>query len=131
MNVTLSVIAKVPSILPFELNDLCSLICNLIDNAIEATKASGQLDIPITCIFNIKQDYFCTVIKNPVLKSLTRDDILSFKSSKKDSTSHGLGHSIVEKTAVKYNGYVEYEFDNGFFIAEAFLDMKHGGENHG
>jgi len=131
VNVTLSVIAKVPTVLPFELNDLCSLICNLIDNAIEATKSSGQLDIPVTCVFNIKQDYFCVVIKNTVSKALTKEEVLSFKSSKKDSASHGLGHNIVEKTAKKYNGYVEYEFNNEFFIAEAFLDMKQGVKNHG
>jgi hypothetical protein len=124
VGVTLSVIAKVPEKFPFELNDLCSLIMNLMDNAIDATKNCEKKNIPVTCFFNVKKDYFCIVIKNPISNKLTSQEVLSFNSHKANPNLHGLGHSIVEKAVKKYNGYVEYEVSEGIFMAEAYLDMK-------
>ena len=112
--------AVVPPIFPFSVTDICCLLSNLIDNAIEAIERDKPKDRTVVCRINADDEYMYVRVKNYfVAKS---GALLA--TSKSDTSRHGLGHRIVEKIAKKYNGYVNFSVENGMFIAEVALDLK-------
>ena len=110
--------------LPFGENDICSILTNLIDNALEAC---GRQKIPnATVEVGINQKpstlYLCVV--NPVDESLGREKLLSLKTTKGDVRFHGYGSRIVNDIAKKYNGQVRRTVERGKYIVDVMLDLR-------
>lgn len=119
----LSAKIKVPEKLPFEDSDLCRLIVNLLDNAIEGVaRARGELLVDCKII---KQDDFLYIgVQNEVSSDSDQSKLLKFETEKEDSAKHGFGHRIVKRIIDKYNGYVNYKVETGWFFAEVMLDCS-------
>lgn len=102
--------------------DLCSLISNLFDNAIEACKkmnSNKHID------FSIKKDesvyYFS--MKNTIGHSVLEGNP-ELNTTKKDKIIHGFGTKIINDIAKKYNGAFDYYEENGYFICRIILKNK-------
>ena len=102
--------------------DLCSLISNLFDNAIEACKkmnSNKHID------FSIKKDesvyYFS--MKNTIGHSVLEGNP-ELNTTKKDKIIHGFGTKIINDIAKKYNGAFDYYEENGYFICSIILKNK-------
>lgn len=119
---------NVPSELPFKDTSLCSLISNLIDNAIEACEREGLGGAEITVKACIRQEYFYIGVTNPLPEGIDTEKLLNLNTSKKDHGVHGLGTKIIQRIADEYNGYVTYSAEKGYFIAEVMLDLVRKGE---
>lgn len=117
---------NIPHKLPFDDCDLCSILSNLIDNALEALNREGNDDKKIYVTMNIINDYLHIQVKNKISILEDEKNILAFKSSKKDPQIHGIGHKIVERLVDKYNGLCDFNIDKDMFVAEIMLDMKKG-----
>ncbi len=117
---------NVPPKLPFSPNDICSLLTNIIDNAIEACVRRENTQRPIFFEMGIKQEYLVVCCRNFLGKmdEAERGETLLLRSRKGDGNNHGLGHKIVEKTVKKYNGVVNYEIRKNEFVVQLMLDMK-------
>ena len=88
--------------------DLCILLGNILDNAIEACERINKDRRWIKIdIFRQKNTLFIKVCntKNKELANIS-------KSSKRDVHNHGIGVSSIESIVKKYDGYVEFA-DNG------------------
>lgn len=111
----------VPSKLPFRDTDLCSLLTNLLDNAIEAC-GSRKCYEP-TVRINIRQDnsYLFIRVINPIDDSVPAEERLSLKSTKINSRAHGYGTKVVNMITERYNGYVKYMIQDNHFIADTML----------
>ena len=120
---------NVPPQLPFAPNDICSLLTNIIDNAMEACVRRESTQRPILFEMAVKQDYLVVCCRNFLgeMNEEERGETLLLRSRKGDGNNHGLGHKIVEKTVKKYNGAVNYDIRKNEFIAQLMLDMKWGG----
>ncbi len=111
-------------LLPGSLNiheqDLCALLLNLIDNAIEASKKEKQGDIHIT--IGIVKKYLSVQIKN---KSSV--DVLvhnpTLKTIKSDSIYHGFGLQIIHQIVQKYNGIFDASMESGYFCISVMLTL--------
>lgn len=99
--------------------DLCSLISNMFDNAIDAcrmVKENKQI------YFSVKKEdlsyTFC--MKNSIAGSVIKDnpDLIT---TKKDKHLHGLGTKIIRDIAKKYNGMVDFFEKDDFFICYIIL----------
>ena len=100
--------------------DMCTIIGNLMDNAIEANRKCPE-DKSIELYIMKQRGY----IKICVINAAPATD-LSFKgkslqTSKKDKESHGIGTQIINVIAEKYNGDVSFELKDNKFIATVYL----------
>lgn len=119
----------VPPVLPFPEDDLCAIVANLMDNAIEGCKRldpeKGAAPAIHLSIYPQKSYLFIMCRNATDLKKLERRG-WGLRTTKGDEKLHGYGTKIVAKTAEKYNGCAEYALEDGDFVAKVMLDMMEG-----
>ena len=98
--------------------DLCTIIANLLDNAIEAYTECNDYDIIINLdyINNSYRIEISNTIKGSVLSGNK-----ALKTSKSDTKNHGIGIKSVKSRAEKYNGKTQFTEENGQFVARVWL----------
>lgn len=102
--------------------DICVILANAIDNAIEATSRaniSNQKTIYLTMKY-IKQSLYISV-RNPYNSVITKMENDRLISTKKDRIRHGIGISSIKKAVEKYNGLVSITTDEKIFNLEVVL----------
>lgn len=111
---------SVPNSLDIEVNDLVSVLGNLLDNAVTALSAEDlserRLYLKIVydrqrLIISMKNDY-----STPV--QIANDEIAT---TKEDNQSHGYGLKNVKSTIEKYNGYFEVDYANNVFCVDCIM----------
>lgn len=88
--------------------DMVSILGNLMDNALEAAKASIEKKIYLetTC----RNTYHVLLIRNSSL--LPKEANGHLITTKLDGTAHGFGLKSVAKTLKKYQGDMQWDYDN-------------------
>lgn len=109
---------KKEEIANIDIIDLCTIIANLLDNAIEAYIECNDYDIRINLdyINNSYRIEIANTIKGSVLSGNK-----TLKTSKSDTKNHGIGIKSVKSRAEKYNGKTEFTEENGQFVARVWL----------
>lgn len=108
---------------PFELNindvDICIVLGNLFDNAIEACE---KIDGERLIYFEIlqKKSYVNITIRNTT-KGNTIAENPNLKTTKRDKTLHGFGITAIKEIVEKYNGMVEIHEENANFYVNIWL----------
>ena len=92
-----------------EETDICCILCNILDNAIDAAKKAENKYVDLEFYTNPEKDMYFIEIHNgcdtaPVVKD---GHILTDKENKRE---HGVGLFSVELTASKYNGFISFEY---------------------
>ena len=118
---------NVPDFVPIEASDLCRILVNLIDNAIEAILRTESRDYLVDIKIGKRTDYLYICVQNEIRDDIDRANLLKMNTVKDDAVNHGYGHKIVKRIVEKYNGYVNYTVVENEFIAEAMLDIKNSG----
>lgn len=109
---------KKEEIANIDIIDLCTIIANLLDNAIEAYTECNDYDIRINLdyINNSYRIEISNTIKGSVLSGNK-----ALKTSKSDTKNHGIGIKSVKSRAEKYNGKTQFTEENGQFVARVWL----------
>lgn len=104
--------------------DLCAILSNLIDNAIEASmKIDTEEDKNVKVKINEYKNYLLiSVSNNCKINPLT--GLQRFKTTKPNSKNHGLGIKIVENAVNKYNGSIEYTWEKEVFTVKILLKLR-------
>lgn len=84
---------------------LCSLVANLLDNAIEASRKIEDPKIVIE--MKMVKDYLSLTIRNKMDPSM-QDKALTIRTTKADKKQHGLGRQIIDDIVRRYNGCVRF-----------------------
>ncbi len=121
----------VPHHLPYEDNDLCSLLSNLMDNAIEAAAASGAAHPTVDVSILPRQDYLFITVSNDVNQSISRQQRLTLRTTKEDQRVHGYGTRVIRAIAKKYSGSVKFDMKDGRFAAYVMLELPADREEEG
>ena len=103
--------------------DICCILSNLIDNAIESAGCSSEKAIDIVFFSRSESGPFFIEIENSCdIPPDIKDGRLI--TAKKDKNKHGLGIISAEKTVRKYNGELnfQYEADQRRFRISAMLN---------
>ena len=104
---------------------LCTVLSNLLDNAIEAAAQTENVRI-ITLSAKRSGSFYYICISNPTAADI--DITTDIPTSKHDSKGHGLGLKSVRKTVEKCGGTLELycrSASNGYtFTAEVILPSK-------
>ena len=102
--------------------DLCTVVANAVDNAIEACEKGDtheRKSIQITSA--VDKGCFFFKISNPMYDTVKIKDGNKVTTSKEDSTRHGFGVANIVSTAEKYSGSAELSAADGVFTLEADL----------
>ena len=125
--VTIDARIAVPRELPFPENDICSLLSNLLDNAVEATAAcAAEARKPVELEIKSVGTALLVRVRNVYDDSRTESEVLSLRTTK-DAEMHGYGTKIVGKIANRYCGAVKYDASCGRFTADVMLQVPTGG----
>ena len=106
--------------LPVSEDALCTILLNLLHNAIEASASVQQKDLHITV--KEVQNYLLCKIANRVERDVLSDNP-TLATPKTDSENHGLGLKIVSAKVRECNGSFETSVENGYFIATVMLPL--------
>ncbi len=99
--------------------DLCVILSNSLDNAIEACRELSSSSV-ISIYATSQQGYFVLSIKNPTACSDKFYDIPV--TTKPEKEHHGMGLRNIESVVKKYDGQMKIKCENGFF--ELMITMK-------
>ncbi len=119
----------VPPTLPYEETQLCSLLSNLMDNAIEAAAQSGTESPTVRVLIRPQQDYLFLRVTNPVRTDLPPRRVLSLHTTKENQKLHGYGTKIIRNVAERYQGSVKFDLRDGIFLADVMLYLEEGRED--
>lgn len=102
--------------------DLCSLISNMFDNAIEAcVNLANERKI----IFSVSKDgsNFIFCMKNTIDSSILENNP-KLVTTKRDKKIHGFGIKMLRDIARKYNGFVDFFEKDDFFVCYILLQQS-------
>lgn len=102
--------------------EFCSVFGNLMDNAIEAERKVTEKKENIIFVEE-KMGYLRLEIQNKIEKSVLNENS-SLNTTKKDTSSHGIGHKSVKRTMQKVGGALKYYETGDLFCAEAVFPIK-------
>jgi two-component system sensor histidine kinase AgrC len=112
----------VPSKLQISEIDLCVIIGNLLDNAMEAClKQPIPSERFIRVYIGILKEQLYIYISNSVGGEVIKNS-KTFISTK-NSATHGFGLMRIDRIADKYNGYVNRQHEEGVFATEVMLPI--------
>lgn len=95
--------------------DMCALLANLLDNAIEACE---KIDDKTRCLdLKIKRvnDMLFIQVQNSMVYG-RKEKSRFFETSKKNKELHGLGMKSIDNVIKKYDGHKEYEIQKDKFL---------------
>ncbi len=120
-NIPVNVKARLPEKLSIRTIDLCVIIGNLLDNAIEENINLPEEDRFLRIYIGVKntQLYLCFTNAAGKRKVKYAKTFLSTKG-----TSHGFGVSRVESIVKKYEGFFSADSEEGGFTAEVLLPLE-------
>lgn len=103
--------------------DLCNLLGNLLDNAIEACVRCTSNEKEIKIQISSGNDTMTVSVKNSIEKSVLKNNS-KLSTSKKNASEHGIGLNSVNRIVNKYSGKLDiYENSNNMFCVTAILRM--------
>lgn len=113
---------EIPTTLPFDDIDLCIIMGNALDNAISGAK-NAKTKKNIKIFMKFKHGNFVLKVMNSFDSTTTiwSSDGKKLITSKRDKKNHGMGISLIEETALKYNGIVKIKTEDSFFMLSVLL----------
>ena len=109
--------------LPWPAEDICSLLSNLLDNAIEAARDSGAAEKKILFRMQPRQEYLFIRVSNPVSPDVPEGSKQHLHTTKADKEVHGFGTRVMRRIVKKYNGSIRFEVKDGQFITDVMLEV--------
>lgn len=100
--------------------DLCNLLGNMLDNAIEACKKQTDGERFIEVKTQAFANQVLIGVANTVDKDVMRENS-ELRTTKEDGDNHGFGIQSIRAIAKKYNGTVQFSQENGWFHCDAVL----------
>lgn len=116
VGIDFSVNLNIPMEMPFRGADICLILGNLLENAVEAAqKAEGKKYIRLHMKYD--KNNLLLFVENNYKGVLIKTKDKRLKSTKTDAENHGVGPSSVYRIAAKYHGVVTIDDD----VANRFL----------
>ena len=112
---------EVPTSLPFEDADLCIILGNALDNAMEAG-LRGNVPTPYVDL-KIKYDRgsLIMIIENSFDGKIRKNQNGKILTRKQEVENHGIGIDSISRAAEKYHGFLDIESDDGKFCLTVIL----------
>lgn len=120
MNIKLNVKANVPDKLPMSDVELCSMLGNILDNAVEACGTLPKEErFMRVYIGKLKGQLYLSVQNSAGKVRKSKNTYLSTKEGE-----HGYGLFRIDRVAKKYGGYVNRQNEEGVFATEIMVPLN-------
>ena len=120
MNIKLNVKANVPDKLPMSDVELCSMLGNILDNAVEACGTLPEEErFMRVYIGKLKGQLYLSVQNSAGKVRKSKNTYLSTKDGE-----HGYGLFRIDRVAKKYGGYVNRQNEEGVFATEILVPLN-------
>ncbi len=113
---------KIPGKLPIEDLQLCALLANTLDNAIEACQKLPKEKRWIQVRCHCAKGMFLLLVENPVEGEVQRKEG-KLVTTKPDRRNHGLGNGEISDICEKYHGTVSCETEKGIFSIKIVIPI--------
>lgn len=123
-NIPVMLDVHVPQKLQIDSRLICTLMFNLLDNALEASQKVSSPDI--SCEVRMTKGYLFIEVKNRIEASVLHNNP-HLKTSKKDSAYHGIGMKVIRQSVAALDGNMNISEKNGCFVVRVMLPDQ-GGE---
>lgn len=125
-NIELSVNSFLPAISRIYEMDLCSILSNLLDNALECCRQLPNASISVD--LTRKKDFLSLIVTNT-----TPGNILllnpTLATTKSNQQPHGIGLAVVKKLVQQHDGMLRFEPQDGSFTVKILLPLKEESES--
>ena len=103
--------------------DLCAILCNSLDNAIEACRQLEDKEKrKIKVILKMHKGYILIEVVNSMKEVLTTNKRLI--TTKRDKSRHGIGMLSMQTIVEKYKGNLEWKCENNQFFLSIMLNNQ-------
>ena len=116
--ITMDIHISLPATLPIADTDLCALLGNALDNAIEAAQNSENKQITIRC--KAERGLFMLRIENSMSGKCHPD----LSTTKQDKKFHGFGLAGMQEIVARYGGFLETEAKDDLFELIVSIPLK-------
>lgn len=122
LNVRLNVKANVPAGLPMSDVELCSVLGNLLDNAVEACGALPEAERFMRVYIGTLKGQFYLSVQNAA-GQVRREKGVYLSTKESAGKRHGYGLLRIDRIARKYGGYVNRQNEEGIFATELMIPL--------
>ncbi len=119
LNAALSVKANIPEKIPLSDVELCSVLGNLLDNAVEACAPLPEEERFIRVYIGTLKNQFYLSVQNSAGEVKKSGGL--YRSTKGEE--HGYGIFRIDRVAGKYGGFVNRQNEKGVFATEIMLPL--------
>ena len=123
-NILFSLHVMVPTKLPFPASDICSIVSNQLDNAIEACEKITDPDSRWIDYTIDRNNSFVTMICKNSISPDSVDADSSLLTTKKSSSSHGYGLRNIQTCAERNHGILINEICPTSFSSKVILEIE-------
>lgn len=112
---------EIPVSLPFDSADMCVILGNALDNALEANIRADIEKRYVKLNMRMERNNLVIIIENSFDGHISKDKkgkILTVKTNKID---HGLGLDSIQKAVNKYHGFMKKSYTKNVFTLEILL----------
>lgn len=113
--------AVVPRAMRINEVDLCVIIGNLLDNAMEGCGETAAEDRFIRVYMEVLKEQLYIYISNSMANHIRREGG-QYLSTKRGN--HGFGLMRIDRTVKKYNGFLNRQHEEGVFATEIMLPLS-------
>ena len=106
---------RIPINLPYKDSDICIILGNLLDNAIEALENHEDINKEIFLEICFSKGKLKIEIRNPYTGIVKKNRNGDYLSDKSDKNNHGIGLKSVAKIVELYSGIMEIETSDSVF----------------
>lgn len=125
LNIRLNVKANVPEGLPMSDVELCSVLGNMLDNAVEACSAlPEEKRFMRVYIGKLKGQMYLSVQNSAGEVRKEKGAYLSTKENSAAEPLHGYGLFRIDRVVKKYGGYVNRQNEDGVFATELMIPVN-------
>ena len=112
-------LAQAPERLGLSDTELCSLLMNLLDNAVAGAQAPGVAKPYLKLDLHIKNGFFVFVCENAATR-----EWMEREHRKKPMQTHGLGKKIIQQIVARHSGLLQTETGNDFYRVTLALPIS-------
>ncbi len=119
---------SIPETLSISHEDLCSLLMNLLDNALEgAGKVPEQADRYIRLRLSVRGGFLSVYCENSYHGALRVDERGMLRTTKADPQAHGFGISQMTAVAERHHSILDVSYTGAVFTVQTALKLPEDG----